>query len=269
MSNNSTAERAEVHERGSRNALLEQLVTNTCSDGVFAVGLDQKIIFWNRAAQALLGFRSTEVLGQYCYDVIAGCNGNERRVCRQDCRECQIAKKRGVIPNSNLVTLNKAGKTIWINVSPMVVRTGELTTIIHVFRDITGYIEIKELLRNFSLQGLKLSLTSESELNLSGENWVSFTRLSSREQIVLRLIADGRDTKEIADELSISVATVKNHVQHIFTKLHVHSRLELLTLALRCGFLASSPGKLQSKSLTATSLSCDSDSSGRPQRASS
>ncbi|MBI4454356.1 MAG: PAS domain-containing protein [Acidobacteria bacterium] len=146
--------------------LLGQLENS--GDGVFAVGLDQKILCWNRAAQALLGFRSTEVLGQYCYDVIAGCNGNERRVCRQDCRDCQKAKRGELIPNYNLSTRNKAKETIWINISPILVKSSE-PMIVHVFRDITDYIRLKEFVRKFSLEGSKLTFQGEGELTLSAQ----------------------------------------------------------------------------------------------------
>ena len=50
--------------------------------------------------------------------------------------------------------------------------------------------------------------------------------LTRREQEVLSLIAADRSLQQIADELSISYATVRNHVQHILPKLGVHSILE-------------------------------------------
>jgi len=50
--------------------------------------------------------------------------------------------------------------------------------------------------------------------------------LSPREEAVLRLLAKGHRSKEIADELSISSGTVNTHVRHIYEKLHVRSRAE-------------------------------------------
>jgi DNA-binding NarL/FixJ family response regulator len=50
--------------------------------------------------------------------------------------------------------------------------------------------------------------------------------LSPREEDVLRLLAKGCRSKEIADELSIGVGTVNTHVRHIYEKLHVRSRAE-------------------------------------------
>lgn len=51
-------------------------------------------------------------------------------------------------------------------------------------------------------------------------------RLSPREEEVLRLLARGHRSKEIAAELGIGVGTVNTYVRHIYEKLHVRSRAE-------------------------------------------
>ncbi len=56
--------------------------------------------------------------------------------------------------------------------------------------------------------------------------WVWDT-LTEREMEVARLVALGRRNAEIARELVISVRTVETHIQHIYDKLHLHSRTEL------------------------------------------
>jgi DNA-binding NarL/FixJ family response regulator len=59
--------------------------------------------------------------------------------------------------------------------------------------------------------------------------------LSKREQDVLRHIADGMTTKEIARLLSVSPKTVDTHRQHLMGKLDIHSIAELTKYALRLG----------------------------------
>ena len=61
--------------------------------------------------------------------------------------------------------------------------------------------------------------------------------LTPRELEVLRLIADGYSTRQIADQLGLAVATVRNHVQRILHALGAHSRLEALAIARRDGVL--------------------------------
>ena len=50
--------------------------------------------------------------------------------------------------------------------------------------------------------------------------------LSDREREVLELVMHGLGNKAIADRLSVTIAAVKWHLQHIYEKLHVHSRTE-------------------------------------------
>jgi DNA-binding NarL/FixJ family response regulator len=83
-----------------------------------------------------------------------------------------------------------------------------------------------KLLRRFRLGGPTEKLCVVSERTLSG-----------RELEVLKLLARGRDTKEIADALILSPKTVKNHVASILKKLGVDSRLEAAVYALRRGIV--------------------------------
>jgi DNA-binding NarL/FixJ family response regulator len=57
--------------------------------------------------------------------------------------------------------------------------------------------------------------------------------LTKREREVLHLLAQGRSNQAIGDELYVSRNTVRNHVQNILTKLHVHSKLEAVFVARR------------------------------------
>jgi DNA-binding NarL/FixJ family response regulator len=50
--------------------------------------------------------------------------------------------------------------------------------------------------------------------------------LTPREDDILRLLAKGHRSKEVADELGIGIGTVNTHVRHIYEKLHVRSRAE-------------------------------------------
>ncbi|HEY9174190.1 MAG TPA: response regulator transcription factor [Verrucomicrobiae bacterium] len=61
----------------------------------------------------------------------------------------------------------------------------------------------------------------------------SEAQLSSREEEILRLLAKGARSKEIAERLGISVGTVNTHVRHIYEKLHVRSRAEAVARLVR------------------------------------
>lgn len=64
--------------------------------------------------------------------------------------------------------------------------------------------------------------------------------LTAREMEVLQLIARSASNKRIAQELHLSVHTVKNHVHHILDKLEVESRHEAVQLAQDRGWLTTS-----------------------------
>lgn len=58
-----------------------------------------------------------------------------------------------------------------------------------------------------------------------------------RELDVLRLLADGHNTQELADLLGIAPHTVEWHVTHVIEKLRVHSKLQAVIAAARLGLI--------------------------------
>ena len=60
--------------------------------------------------------------------------------------------------------------------------------------------------------------------------------LTGREMAVLELIADGKSTKDIADQLLIKVGTVRNYISTIMDKLQVTNRIEAITQSKKKGW---------------------------------
>lgn len=63
------------------------------------------------------------------------------------------------------------------------------------------------------------------------------TDLTERERGILTLLALGRTNRVIADELRLSVNTIRNYVQSILAKLGAHSKLEAVSTAVREGII--------------------------------
>lgn len=61
----------------------------------------------------------------------------------------------------------------------------------------------------------------------------SYEQLTPREKQVLKLVAEGRSNKEIAELLEISVKTAMTHREHLMLKLEAHNRTDLIRFALR------------------------------------
>jgi DNA-binding NarL/FixJ family response regulator len=66
-------------------------------------------------------------------------------------------------------------------------------------------------------------------------------RLSAREREILQLMADGFEPREISQQLGITPATLRTHVQNILTKLGVHSKTQAVLLAVRQGRVTARP----------------------------
>jgi DNA-binding NarL/FixJ family response regulator len=65
-------------------------------------------------------------------------------------------------------------------------------------------------------------------------------KLTSREDEVLQLIAEGSPNKEIAADLGISIKTVEKHRQHLMNKLKIHNTAGLTRYAIAAGVVESS-----------------------------
>jgi DNA-binding CsgD family transcriptional regulator len=96
--------------------------------------------------------------------------------------------------------------------------------------------EAGQLLPESSTVNLELwSRVTDAETPSSGQ--AARTSLTRREREVLRLFAGGSSTREIAERLVISPATVRTHLDRIIIRLGLHSRVELATWAAVAGDL--------------------------------
>jgi DNA-binding NarL/FixJ family response regulator len=117
----------------------------------------------------------------------------------------------------------------------------------------TGYV-VKESASNGLLRGLETVTKGDYFLDSSlshavVENLLNFPikearirdddygSLTPREQEIMRLLAEGFPTKEIAKKLFISPKTVENHRSNIMGKLGLHSTIELVRYAARLGLI--------------------------------
>jgi DNA-binding NarL/FixJ family response regulator len=72
-------------------------------------------------------------------------------------------------------------------------------------------------------------------LHRPGPQRPPFPELTDREREILAMIAKGRTNQEIADDLVVSLKTVRNHVSNIFAKLQVADRAQAMDAARKAG----------------------------------
>ncbi|MCT4621285.1 MAG: response regulator transcription factor [Marinisporobacter sp.] len=117
-------------------------------------------------------------------------------------------------------------ETINIGASGYVLKDAESASLIKAIRDVsTGHSYIhpslaSELVRQYNKKG-----KSDDEHKKD--------KLTRREYEVLGLIAEGKNNREIAEDLFISEKTVKNHVSNIFKKINVSDRTQAAIYAYK------------------------------------
>lgn len=64
-------------------------------------------------------------------------------------------------------------------------------------------------------------------------NMIDRKYLTEREREIVMLILDGKNKRDIAETLSLSVSTIKTNVENIYRKFDVHNRVELIVYVIK------------------------------------
>jgi PAS domain S-box-containing protein len=218
-------ERATV---GSKRLLI--LVDGT-ADAMFAVDAAGRITAWNSAAAELFGKSEQEVLTVPCHEILM-CSDDNEMFCLEQCVITRAAQEDWPLANFDLRLQTKSGKQ-WCNVSTVIASdpgSGTRQTL-YIVRPREMRKRLEQALAEFMRTNCKAG--SNAAATASANN----ARLTSREIEVLKSLAKGHGTRTIASQLNISSATVNNHIKHILTKFHVHTRLEAIRHAESAGVI--------------------------------
>jgi DNA-binding CsgD family transcriptional regulator len=198
------------------------------------------VIFWNRAAERLLGRPAGQALGRRCYDLLAGRDVFGNRFCHQNCAVLSMLSKGESVRGFELsVASGPRAETLQVTILDVPGARPELTTIVHIFQPFDAQDRLA-----LALERLGASKHENPLLNHGstppGPAFVPnrIPALTDREREVFQLIAAGLSNKEVAQKAGISVATARNHIHNILAKLDVHSKLEAVSLAFRQGWVA-------------------------------
>jgi PAS domain S-box-containing protein len=183
----------------------------TSAEAVFRCGDDQRIVDWNRAAAAVTGIEPADAIGRPCWDVVAGRDDEGRLVCTPDCSTARLAAQGWPVECRNLNLRTRAGRRR-VTISTIVIADAGGRTILHPIRE----------------TGDRAAPPSEDDL----------PRLTRRQLEILRLLAGGVRVREIADRLTLSETTVRNHVRALLLELGAHSQLEAVARARELALVA-------------------------------
>ena len=173
-------------------------------DALFAFDADLTIVSWNRATEALTGVSAEAAIGRSCWEVVGGHDACGNLICHPGCSTARLARDGWPVACQQLLIKSAHGKRR-VGLSTVAVHEGEHQFILHV-------------------------MVPHCAHRPGGTAPVSIT---SRQQQVLGLIADGVPAKVIAIRLGLAEATVRNHIRAILGVLGTHSQLEAVAKARR------------------------------------
>ncbi len=205
-------------------ASLSELFLRTV-DGIFAVDTHQRIVLWDAGCAQLFGVPAESALGSPCAQVLQGRDLAGRPFCRGGCCVARLAEEKTGPGTFPLYITNAHGRTQRLAVGIVLVPASKPPhwCCVHLVR------------RGEAVQPLK-GLEAAPAVGRSTDRRrapATVPPLTAREQELLKLLAEGSSIAVIARLLSISVVTVRNHMQHIQTKLGVHSQVETVAYAYR------------------------------------
>jgi PAS domain S-box-containing protein len=207
---------------------------NCTADAAFSVDEHGRVCSWNRAAERLFGYPSSEVLHKPCADLLQGRGSLDTPVCSHGCAVIECAAAHREIPNYDLEVKERGGQRIWVNISILVFQDNRTKQrlLVHLARDITDRKKNEELTQ-------KVLATAKQLASLPNEaaRAAPVSPLTKQEQHVLRLLADGKTPAAAARILKITPRTLRNHIHHANQKLKTRNRLEAVIHALRRGLI--------------------------------
>ena len=169
-----------------------------------------RVRVWGPMAQRLFGYPASEAVGRYLQEILEGRDVFGNRLCREGCWLRDTFRSGEPLQRFEIDVRHARGRRIRVVVDAEADRPAEGWTY-HFQPD------------------RRRPATPPGETDEAGPA----PALTQRELDVLRLLARGAETAEIARELGISATTVRNHVQHILEKMGAHTRLQAVSLARR------------------------------------
>lgn len=202
-------------------------ILDNLAEPSFAVDLDGRVVALNDLAGELLGVDPSVAIGRQCWALLRGVKPDKRVVCKQTCPFLQAAREGdSSVPVDILIPVFH---------SPIRSTSDWLRSLVHhvALRDGRGQpTALLHLLARPRAHGQHER--DDEDDHARGLTAVGPTRahLSQREWQVLRLLADGLTTRQVAERLGIAYTTARNHAQRILEKLGAPNRVAALMRVL-------------------------------------
>ena len=193
---------------------------------------DNCITHWNAEAAAVLGYTAPDVIGRNFQEVSRARDVFGNPLCDDHCAFHSMVRAGAAPENFELDVLTAAGEKVRVAVSVVVVlgpMAGEYSLV---------YLLTPKRRRRRADEAIEKLLAERAPAGRTPTGADQRgrrrqPRLTSRQKEVLALMVLGRNSREMAEELGVSVHTVRSHVQCLLKALHASNRLEAVSRALK------------------------------------
>lgn len=205
---------------------LRQLLERT-PDPAFVLTPDGLIWFWNRRAEALLGYEAEDAVGRP-FSALLHAHGPLGRDMGRE--YCQRAIQDGGATSFDVEVLTRVGAHTWVNLSVLVLEElrNSPALVVHLAHDITASRHQRALYERVIEAARDVVQLADEEHHL-----LPISPLTEQEIRILHAFADGHTTNQVARKIGVSTSTLRNHLYHVNQKLGTHSRLQAVMHAVR------------------------------------
>ncbi|MEB1807524.1 MAG: PAS domain S-box protein [Bacillaceae bacterium] len=169
---------------------IHQLILDSISDGIYGIDLDANVIFWNKAAEEMVGYDESDLSTQNLHDLIHHTNQQGHKVSVASCPVFKALKDGESIHIIDDLFWRKDGTSFDVEYTTNpILENGEYIGSVITFRDITEVKKTKEILQKSE----KLSLVGQMAAGIAHEIRNPLTSLKG----FLQLIQSGESQKQL------------------------------------------------------------------------
>jgi PAS domain S-box-containing protein len=124
------------------------------TDGAFAVDVEQRIIYWNAAAEQILGYQAEDVLGKMCWELLQGCSLAGVVICKAKGSIYSSVRDGSPVHHFDLCMKHREGHVVLLNVSTIpLLASGEKRPqgLVHLIRPLEVQAATQGMLRIYLL----------------------------------------------------------------------------------------------------------------------
>lgn len=194
---------------------------------VWVRGPGGDVRYLNARAESLLGCTVQDLEGLPCHRAVAARGADDRPFCSPLCPLLRRARNGIEIPPVDLCIERQGQAPQWLRLVAFAFGdgTGSGPYVVHCGVGIDVEHDAVDFVRRIASRSHDISAGGGAAQ--AGE---AAAKLTPREREILQLLTADRSVDAIALELHVSPVTVRNHVQHILSKLGTHSILEAAAL---------------------------------------